>query len=392
MLGRYTSEQQRARSGSNRISMRSSGDSEMRTTLKRSERKKKHLPRTKIKGAIHVNRGISEKWQFSASSQSVDGLKDAACALLEKGFTRLHSSEKSKKLKTLLATVRPAIYEFVSDVEEKYNKSAFHSFVHAVDVAQLMFTLLEDFFLLRIKKEEYFYLIVAALCHDICHPGAGAKTLVSHGLLEEGVSLETYHIQKTVEILEGGEYELFTNPNFLSVRQRRDLVRYCRVLIGATDIARHKQYVDEANNKALGKKSNLAIEHLAILMKVSDLANIARDFKDSASWSENFKIETEAEKQFLAEHPDLDFGQKGLSQDEQMKLLSSILCSKQATIRTNFIKQNTLRDGTSQTTLNFMQAFAFPLVDCLRRMNPIAAQVYGKRIRHNQECWNNLRL
>lgn len=388
----------RARSGSNAVSkISASSYSTSKIEYEPTHlRRKNLLPAPQVvgsKGKIHQKQSNSVTcgWKFSAVTLTNNELRLAAGSMLEIAFKRMHFSDKPKKIQSLMSIARPAIRQFVDRVEEKYTSSVFHSFIHAIDVSQLMFTLIDKFFKLKIKNDELFYLIVACLCHDICHPGASGNTLIKQGLINENQSLEDYHIAKTIELIDDNSIDLFNNVDLLSEKRRLKLKKYCKLLIAATDIDKHKQFV-EASLKTKEKNGFLQIEHLSILMKVSDLANIAREFKDSCSWSEYYKIESEAERKFNETANENIILNKNLNRDGQFQELGIKLCLIQETVIDDLKATNELRLGTSKSTLGFMKLFAFPLVNCLNQLSSKAGVAYGKRIRDNQVHWNNLKL
>jgi hypothetical protein len=89
--------------------------------------------------------------------------------------------------------------QFLNNVRQHYLPNPYHNFQHAVEVTQFIFKILYDRILEGyLDKEEQFTLFLAALCHDIGHPGRTnafqRKTKSSIYLLFGGQStLENYH-------------------------------------------------------------------------------------------------------------------------------------------------------------------------------------------------------
>ncbi|KAJ3079713.1 High affinity cAMP-specific and IBMX-insensitive 3',5'-cyclic phosphodiesterase 9A, partial [Quaeritorhiza haematococci] len=66
------------------------------------------------------------------------------------------------------------LLEFMIDVSAAYFRNPYHSFLHAVDVEYMMYYILIDLkvaHLLDLSKAEITALLVAALTHDVLHPG-----------------------------------------------------------------------------------------------------------------------------------------------------------------------------------------------------------------------------
>lgn len=351
---------------------------------KKTKSRKAGLPAYKkrpvVKGKKKTN-DINSGWSFSVINLSRYALKDAAMEMVEKSYTKLITYSQNKPLPfERLVDIKKAVTAFVNKVEQNYNESRFHNFKHAVDVTQMVYFLLTKYFIKRIKPEEMFYLIVAALCHDIFHPGACYPFMKKKGFLLEESSLEEYHAKKTVELITSKDLKLFQKP-FLNTNQQKDIVEYVNYLISATNIGKHEAFIKQAERNKIRRDALLKKEHMAILLKISDLANISRDFEDSWKWSINFKIETSAEKEL----------EKVEEKPKNMDELTNNLLILQESFDKKFREEQSLSEGTADTTLKFMKHFARRLVSCLKDLNIDAGVRYGARIRKNQEKWSSFK-
>jgi hypothetical protein len=67
-----------------------------------------------------------------------------------------------------------SLFEFAVTIADNYKENPYHSFFHAADVAYMVFYLLEDMQiseLAEIPPSDIVVLLVAALGHDVLHPG-----------------------------------------------------------------------------------------------------------------------------------------------------------------------------------------------------------------------------
>lgn len=324
---------------------------------------------------------IHRTWDFSSISLTPNGLIDAACELLLEGYIELN---KVQKLNVSDKLIRAAIRSFILDVEKGYSKSCFHNFAHAVDVAQLMFTLITQFFYERIKKEELFYLLIAALCHDLGHIGVTTPTLQKLECLNDNGSLEDFHTAETLALFQNNDLSLFS-PRLLKKKYFSELKTYCRILIDATDISKCDIFLKAAQQKAQETtfQDNLPMEHLCILMKISDLANVTRSFKDSFKWGEYLKIEFTSEKLFN-ETFSLP---KSLTKKEILKLVKQEVFVFQRQIRDD--KAN-LRKDLAKNTLKFMEFAVKPIFEVLPEISPLLSVAYERRVSENEKTWRHM--
>jgi hypothetical protein len=97
--------------------------------------------------------------------------------------------------------------QFLNSLRQHYLPNPYHNFHHAVEVTQFIFKILYDRVLEGyLDKEEQFILFLAALCHDIGHPGRNnsfqRKTKSTIYLLFGGQStLEHYHASLGLRLL-----------------------------------------------------------------------------------------------------------------------------------------------------------------------------------------------
>lgn len=329
---------------------------------------------------------IHSEWMFSVFSLKAKGLKQAACEMIFDMYEVMNADVVKNKIKC--EDLKVAIKSFVDKVYSEYHKSNFHNFAHAVDVTQLMYFLLNRYFKKRVTKFEGFYLMIICLCHDISHPGAGTKFLNQFEILEGERTLEMFHIEKTIALITSEEMDLFS-PSFLLPARRKELIQYTKKLIDATDILKHQSYIDAVSE---AKTGSLPIENIAILIKVSDLANVVRTASDGHSWAENLAVEMRAESLYKDLPANLrDSSLVNLQPNAKFKTIQRQLCELQRQVREQ--QSENLNNTLPKDTLWFINTFAKPLGDVLKdKIDENAGNAYLGRLNESMRYWARLKL
>jgi hypothetical protein len=61
---------------------------------------------------------------------------------------------------------------FAKEIQRNYHNNPYHNFRHAFDVMQMCYTfLVESKAKVYLTKQDKLVLLIAALCHDVDHPG-----------------------------------------------------------------------------------------------------------------------------------------------------------------------------------------------------------------------------
>lgn len=168
-----------------------------------------------------------------------------------------------------------------------YSSVPFHTFWHAFSVMQMIYVIGErnqkliDF----IEKNEYLYLLVAAIGHDICHPGInnGFLTACKHELAlkyNDMSVLENLHAHVTIEIINASG--LFGNE--LENNGKKIIIE----AILATDMAKHRECCDNFNFTMQNFEKFNPVHRqkfMNYLLHCADLGNQTLDFSIAAMWS-----------------------------------------------------------------------------------------------------------
>ncbi len=106
-------------------------------------------------------------------------------------------------------------YLYVEYIEDLYHENnSYHNALHATDVAQAIYCLLKE---LRVHKVissfEYMCSILAAICHDIDHPGVNQSFLIKSkqmlSVFYKNSLLENHHSNVSISVL--SQSQTFSN-------------------------------------------------------------------------------------------------------------------------------------------------------------------------------------
>jgi len=184
------------------------------------------------------------------------------------------------------------VMTFFRLVERGYHTAnPYHNALHASDVTQAMYVYCQQTAIAcHLSRVELLAALVAAVSHDLDHPGVNEKFLVSTGnhlaLLYDNVSvLENHHWRSAIAcFVDAGLTKYLTEVQFTELT---DLVRS---LILATDISRQQEFLTQFRYFLDHGELNLALAHhrhfiLQIGIKCADISNPCRTWSVSRLWS-----------------------------------------------------------------------------------------------------------
>lgn len=183
-------------------------------------------------------------------------------------------------------------WKFFAMVERGYHATnPYHNGAHAADVTQAMACFLADSTIGKyFKPAEVMAALIAAVCHDIDHPGLNEKFLIassSHlaGLYGNASVLENHHWRSAFSILWESGFD-----KMLSRADRDEIHVIIKDLILATDISRQgefltllRQYQDTGQMDLTVPKYRHFV--LQIALKCADISNPCRSWNISRLWS-----------------------------------------------------------------------------------------------------------
>lgn len=230
---------------------------------------------------------VANTWEFNIFDFN-DSVKTRPLYHLSKHILEQYGVSQHFNLdETLLDT-------FLAKVDSGYRNNLYHCSLHGADVLQSV-----HYFLMTAKidelltREEQFSCLIAAMCHDIDHPGVNNAFLINTGaplaVRYNDISvLENHHCAKTFELMfTEQDCAILKNLSFDRKKQIRSTIVSC---ILATDMAQHFDYITKFKNKISGgglevqdqKDRQLIMD---IMMKCSDISNPARESSISLKWT-----------------------------------------------------------------------------------------------------------
>ncbi|OAD67946.1 hypothetical protein PHYBLDRAFT_127928, partial [Phycomyces blakesleeanus NRRL 1555(-)] len=268
------------------------------------------------------------------ASQPLDGLIDLV--LLDMPRTEIYGYmlglfERLDLCKAIGIT-SSELLDFLIDVDRGYLPNAYHSFYHAADVTIVLFAMLSDYDAKQyLTSVDMASLLIAALCHDIGHPGknnnfqVNIQTDLAKRYNNKSV-LECYSCTLTMDLLTKHqllqhieEASANTGTPTTEAEARISIIK----MILATDMIFH--YELQENLAGLANDGNclspckllskLEREVLCqIMLHAADISNALRPWSICKTWSNLVCVEFfgqgDAEKAFgLPISPNMDRGQ-----------------------------------------------------------------------------------
>ncbi len=186
---------------------------------------------------------------------------------------------------------------FLLAVKQQYKPNPYHNWMHAVDVMQATFCFLTHFDgYKQLAHLDVLALFVAALCHDLGHPGVNNAHMIltrsDLAILYNGRTvLENFHAASLFQLISRHpETNIFASLNEQQFKDERQSIIECII---ATDMAEHYQYVTrlrtKADSNAPAWNCEIAADRslfMQCVMKMADISNVARPWDGSGfEWS-----------------------------------------------------------------------------------------------------------
>ncbi|KAI8333511.1 hypothetical protein EDC96DRAFT_525945 [Choanephora cucurbitarum] len=175
------------------------------------------------------------------------------------------------------------LLDFLIDVSKQYKIDYYHTFHHAVDVVTMLYYLIYHLDAYPYLSEfDIASLMIAALCHDIGHPGFTNAFQVKHQTelaIKYGIqsTLESYSVDLTLSLLRKHQW---INS------QLEDMISD---LILSTDMENHLALEHQAYHLASCTLPKRTLSRL--LLHAADISNMARPYEISKLWSDRITQE-----------------------------------------------------------------------------------------------------
>lgn len=205
-----------------------------------------------------------DSWNFCAHSLSCTELVWCSYLILNKLSKQCNLSHTPPGKNRLLL--------MLLNIEATYHQTnKFHNFKHAVDVLQATYRLCH---LLELPSLPSFLLCIAAIGHDVGHPGTNNMLFnryhspLSQYYKEQSV-LENFHADVYLDIL--SRYWPGLSHEFTTIKDS----------IIATDMALHNHYVETIKQETVPTLAGLT----SLIIKAADISNVTRPLLISAKWA-----------------------------------------------------------------------------------------------------------
>lgn len=256
-------------------------------------RKLKNVRESRIAELVERDNYLTDV-EFDNKNFSLDELEVAAVLMLERAAPQAAFADKAGLV---------SLFEFVSALRATYKPNPYHDFRHAVDVMQFMNHLLSredvaeralgaDQGLVASGDELKFMLLVACICHDAGHDGTSnafqrkANTEIFEKFGPES-TLERLHASHAETLLDS--HKLFESVKTGCSMDATQFLQEIRSLILATDMEKHGALISAF-------KASPTAQLLNMLIKISDISNVTRNFDEAKVWAKRL----EAEMKFAA--------------------------------------------------------------------------------------------
>jgi GAF domain-containing protein len=185
-------------------------------------------------------------------------------------------------------------FTFLFKLREMYNEPPYHNWIHAIDVLQFFcYQIRVCCFETVLTRLELLAICTAAIGHDAGHEGfnniynVNAQTPL--GILFKDTSvMETFHCTVLIRIMSQHECNIY---HAISGPDLKRVWSWITRMILATDMAHHFKLVKQTNDTMDAGPINLSnpvhrLIAMTMLMKVSDISNVARPFEIADKWSD----------------------------------------------------------------------------------------------------------
>eukprot|EP00803_Ostreobium_quekettii_P008653 evm.model.scf_627.4 EVM.evm.TU.scf_627.4 scf_627:46227-55552(+) len=332
-------------------------------------------------------------WDFDVYDYTTEELMTSICVMfeqLELAEFKEEASKRDDESKPLVTM--DILYQFIDKVRERYNDVPYHNFFHCVDVTHATYR----FIMLTIHKThmtrvERFALVVAALCHDLDHPGLNNAFLVNSRselarLYNDNSVLENRHVSCLYTLVaehpEADVFQLLDEATWKEVR---------KIAIGAilhTDMQHHFAMVSKVDvfyelhasainvygradsvegdyevfQSGLFKTTEDRLFMISMLLHCADISNAVKPLKISERWATNVLNEF--------------FAQGDLEQERGLPI--SPMCNRDTTSR-------------PQSQINFIEFIVAPLYFQVVRIFP-ELRLSMINLRDNRRYWDEQHL
>lgn len=206
---------------------------------------------------------------------------------------------------------------FTTNVANYYRSNPFHNFQHGFQVMLTMHIMIRTECRKFFSGVEIFSMLIAALCHDIDHPGNTndfeLKTLSPMAMTHnDDAVLERHHCRVTFIILNHKSAKILQYLDEARYKRVRQLIISC---ILATDMSKHHEKCKLLEGLTRRQLTEKRAQFMGILIHAADLSHQTLPFKQASEWC--FRLLDEFQNQAKVE------ADQGVSSDFFMQNLEN---------------------------------------------------------------------
>eukprot|EP00727_Mastigamoeba_balamuthi_P009908 m51a1_g554 putative 3 -cyclic-nucleotide phosphodiesterase rega (668) ;mRNA; f:456763-459255 len=199
----------------------------------------------------------------------------------------------STDLVSQLGIDQSALLNFVLKIAKLYKDNPFHNQMHAADVLQTLYALLNLFDSDGFTPMEKFCLLVSAVFHDVDHPGTNNNFQIATSSplamqFNDRSVLENHHLLTAFSAMIEDDTGNFLSR--LSTKEKREARSLMIELVLATDMGSHLSIVSAFNTKLKTASFDMnsaddRVLLMKVLLKAADISNIAKPPEVYGKWS-----------------------------------------------------------------------------------------------------------
>mmetsp|Transcript_59972 Transcript_59972/g.141432 ORF Transcript_59972/g.141432 Transcript_59972/m.141432 type:complete len:400 (-) Transcript_59972:214-1413(-) len=193
-----------------------------------------------------------------------------------------------------LKVKQQALKKFIMCAKGCMRDNHYHNWAHAFDVVQTTYAFaLQSGVMELLTQIQRFALIVAALCHDLEHPGLSNQYLIARRdelalRYNDRSVLENHHAFRAFQLM-NDETHLLEDFNKEEYFQFRSLVISC---VLATDMAKHGGYVTELKQRLQDPEAEISpLFACKLIIKCADISNVTKPFAVAKKWAARITLE-----------------------------------------------------------------------------------------------------
>ncbi|GMH57042.1 hypothetical protein TL16_g02275 [Triparma laevis f. inornata] len=198
------------------------------------------------------------------------------------------------------------VVNFVSSICRQYRVSnAYHNFVHAAAVMHMVYKVVKTAKIYPLSQLEILAMLIAAMCHDVDHPGTDndfevqcqSELAITYN---DTSVLENHHVATCFRSARQSEkHNIFAKLDKKLYKQARKIIIDCII---STDMKNHFSMVANIEKSADLDKDHRETTAMNLILHACDIGSLLSPIKMSEEWTTRVVSEFSAQAQACAEN------------------------------------------------------------------------------------------